>query len=196
MANLMIIIQLSQVFFILGTIFTAMLQSFQHFVIPGLATAFYNFGIILGLIIFSHFLGFGIYGATIGVLIGSILFFLIQIPLLFVTGFRFSPFLVFVPEIGKLFRLMVPRSLTLVISQIAATANVFFASFISARSLVIFDLAQTLAAAPVLLLGQSIAQASFPALSLKSENKEEFLAIFTRSFNQIIYLTLPISAIL
>ena len=61
MANLMIIIQLSQVFFILGTIVTGMLQSFQHFVIPGLANAFYNFGIILGLSIFSNFLGFGIY---------------------------------------------------------------------------------------------------------------------------------------
>ncbi|MBI4091909.1 MAG: polysaccharide biosynthesis C-terminal domain-containing protein, partial [Candidatus Levybacteria bacterium] len=196
MSNLMIIIQLSQVFFILGTVFTAMLQSFQHFVIPGLATAFYNFGIILGLIIFSNFLGFGIYGATIGVLIGSILFFLIQLPLLYVTGFKFSFSPVFVPEIGRLFRLMVPRSLTLVVSQTAAMANVFFASFISARSLVIFDLAQTLALAPVLLLGQSIAQASFPALSLKSSDRREFLSILTSSFNQILYLTLPISALL
>lgn len=196
MANLMIIIQLAQVFFILGTIATAMLQSFQHFVIPGLATAFYNFGIILGLIVFSHFAGFGIYGATIGVLIGSILFFLIQLPLLFITGFKFSLSTIFVPEIGRLFKLMVPRSLTLVISQVAATANVFFASFISARSLVIFDLAQTLAMAPVLLLGQSIAQASFPALSLKSGDRREFLSIFTSSFNQILYLTLPISALL
>src|SRR3972149_364717 len=196
MANLMIIIQLAQVFFILGTIFTAMLQSFQHFVIPGLASAFYNFGIILGLIIFSHFLGVGIYGATIGVLIGAIFFSLIQLPLLAVTGFRFSPSFALTPGIDKLFRLMVPRSLTVIISQIAATANVFFASFLSARSLVIFDLAHTLAMAPVLLLGQSIAQASFPALSLKSGDRREFLSILTSSFNQILYLTLPISALL
>src|SRR3989344_3192073 len=90
MSNLMIIIQLSQVFFILGTIFTAMLQSFQHFVIPGLASAFYNFGIILGLIVFSYFFGFGILGGVIGVLIGSALFFIIQLPLLIRTGFSFS----------------------------------------------------------------------------------------------------------
>jgi len=196
MSNLMIIIQLAQVFFILGTIFTATLQSFQHFVIPGLASAFYNFGIIVGLIVFSHFLGFGIYGATIGVLVGSILFCLAQIPTLDATGFRYSALFTIGPGILKLARLMIPRSMTLIIAQIAATANVFFASFISARSLVIFDLAQTLAAAPVLLLGQSIAQASFPSLSLKSNDKNQFLAIFTSSFNQIIYLTLPISAIL
>jgi len=196
MSRLMIIIQLSQVFFILGTIFTATLQSFQHFVIPGLATAFYNFGIILGLAIFSTFFGIGIYGATVGVLLGSILFCLVQLPALGLTGFRFSALFSVNTGIIRLIKLMIPRSMTLVIGQIAATTNVIFASFISARSLVIFDLAQTLAMAPVLLLGQSIAQASFPSLSLKHNQKEEFRAIFTSSFNQIIYLTLPIAAIL
>lgn len=196
MSNLMIIIQLTQVFFILGTIFTATLQSFQHFVIPGIASAFYNFGIILGLVIFTLFFGLGIYGAAIGVLVGSILFCLVQLPALDVTGFRFSAAFDISSGIIKLSKLMIPRSATLIMGQIAATANVFFASFISARSLVIFDLAQTLAMAPVLLIGQSIAQASFPSLSLKSESKFEFQAIFTSSFNQIIYLTLPISAIL
>jgi len=177
MSRLMVIIQLSQVFFILGTVFTALLQSFQHFVIPGLASAFYNFGIIVGLIIFSSFLGMGIFGAVVGVLIGSILFFLLQIPLLKVTGFKYIPTFSLNTGVLRLLRLMIPRSLTLVLSQIAATTNVFFASFISARSLVIFDLAQVLAMAPVLLLGQSIAQASFPALSFKSEDKKQVHSI-------------------
>lgn len=196
MANLMIIIQLSQVFFILGTIFTASLQSFQHFLIPGVASAFYNFGIILGLIIFSHFLGFGIYGATIGVMMGSIFFFLVQVPLILTTGFRFIPVFSYDATFKKLLKLMVPRSITLVVAQISQTANVFFASFIAARALVVFDLAQTLAMAPVLLLGQSIAQASFPALSLKAGDRKEFLPIFISSFNQVLYLTFPVSAIL
>ena len=196
MSNLMVIIQLAQVFFILGTIFTAVLQSFQHFVIPGIATAFYNLGIILGLIIFTYFMGFGIYGATIGVMIGSLFFCLVQIPLLFFTGFKFSLALRVSQGVKRLTKIMVPRSLTLVVSQVTATANVFFASFISARALVVFDLAQTLAMAPVLLLGQSIAQASFPSLSLKHEDHEGFINIFASSFNQILYLTMPISALL
>lgn len=196
MSNLMIIIQLSQVFFILGTIFTATLQSFQHFLIPGIASAFYNFGIIIGLAIFAMFFGLGIYGATIGVLVGSLLFCLVQLPALDLTGFKFLVIIRYDGAIKKLVRYMIPRSLTLIIAQIAATANLYFASFISARSFVIFDLAQTLGMAPVFLLGQSIAQATFPALSLKSESKEEFLSIFKSSFNQIIYMTLPISAIL
>ncbi|PJA90049.1 MAG: murein biosynthesis integral membrane protein MurJ, partial [Candidatus Levybacteria bacterium CG_4_9_14_3_um_filter_36_7] len=196
MSRLMIIIQLSQLFFILGTVATAILQSFQHFLIPGIASAFYNAGIILGLIIFTSFFGLGIYGATVGVLIGSVLFFLIQLPLLASSGFSFKPSFNMKNGVEKILHLMVPRSATLILSQIAITANVFFASFVSARGLVIFDLAQTLVMAPVLLFGQSIAQASFPALSFKVGDKKEFVSIFTYSFNQILYLTLPISALL
>lgn len=196
MSELMIIIQLSQVFFILGTIITAVLQSFQHFLIPGVASAFYNFGIILGLIVCSSFLGFGIFGAAIGVLIGAVLFFLVQLPLLNTTGFSFHPAVRISNGLKQLTSLMVPRSLTIIVSQLAITANVFFASFISARGLVVLDLAQTLIMAPVLLFGQSIAQASFPSLSLKAENRKEYLAIFMSSFHQIVYLTVPISVLL
>lgn len=195
MSRLMIIIQLAQLFFILGTVVTAVLQSFQHFLIPGIASACYNLGIIIGLAVFTGFFGFGIVGATIGVFIGSLLFFLVQLPLLLSTGFSFSPKVVIEDGVKKLFNLMLPRSFALIIGQIAVTANVFFASFISARGLVVFDLAQTLVMAPVLLFGQSIAQASFPSLSLKTADKKEFVAIFTSSFNQTLYLTLPISVL-
>jgi len=194
MANLIRIIQLSQLFFILGTVATVVLQSYQHFLIPGIATSLYNLGIILGLILFAS--TFGIYGATIGVLIGSLLFFLVQTPLLKKTGFVFRPTLNLQNGVTKIFDLMIPRSITIIIVQLSITANVFFASFLSARSLVVFDLAQTLVMAPVLLFGQSIAQASFPSLALKKENKQEFLSIFLSSFNQILYLTLPVSVLL
>lgn len=91
--------------------------------------------------------------------------------------------------------LMVPRSLTILITQVALSANIFFASFISARSLVPLELSQTLMVAPVLLFGQSIAQASFPSLAQKVGNKKEFMSIFVASFNQILYMTLPISVL-
>lgn len=196
MTNLMRIIQMSQVFFVLGIIFTGILQSFQRFLIPGIASALYNLGIILGIIIFSLWLNIGIVGAAIGVLIGAALFALVQLPLLIKTGFFYIPSFHIDQNIKKIAKLMVPRSFTVLFVQIAMTANVFFASLISARSLVIFDLAQTLMLAPIVLFGQSIAQASFPALSLKNKDKKEFLSIFTSSLNQILYLTLPVSAIL
>lgn len=194
MAQFMIIIQLAQLFFILGTVATAVLQSLQHFLIPGMATAFYNLGIIIGLLLFAPIIG--IYAASIGVVIGSFLFFVIQLPLLFHSGFRYHPTLDLKNGVMKVIHLMVPRSMTLIVTQLAITANVFFASFLGARSLVIFDLAQTLVLAPVVLFGQSIAQASFPALSQKTQDRGTFNHIFVSSLTQILYLTLPISALL
>lgn len=194
MAQFMIVIQLAQLFFILGTVATAVLQSLQHFLIPGIATAFYNLGIILGLLLLAPLIG--IYAASIGVVIGSFLFFIIQIPILLHSGFRYRPILDFKNGVMKVIHLMIPRSMTLIVTQFAITANVFFASFLGARSLVIFDLAQTLVLAPVVLFGQSIAQASFPALSQKTHDKETFTHIFVSSFTQILYLTLPVSALL
>lgn len=196
LANLMVIIQLAQIFFVVGTVFSGILQSFHHFLIPGIASALYNFGIILGIIFLSGFLGFGIYGATVGVVIGAFLFFVVQLPLLAKTGFSFRINFQRTEAIRKIGALMVPRSLTLLTSQLAIIANVFFALQLSARSLVILELAQTLMLAPVILFGQSIAQASFPALSLKAKNPDEFVSIFVSSFNQIMYLTLPVSALL
>lgn len=193
MSQFMIIIQLAQIFFILGTVSTAVLQSLQHFLIPGIATAFYNLGIIVGLLLFVPIIG--IYSATVGVMIGSILFFLVQLPMLLHAGFKYKVTIDMSNGVMKVIRLMIPRSATLIITQLAITANVFFASFLGARSLVIFDLAQTLVLAPVVLFGQSIAQASFPALSQKKNDKNAFDAIFISSFNQILYLTLPLSAL-
>ena len=188
------IIQITQVFFVLGTIFTAMLQSFQHFLIPGIASALYNLGIIIGLVIFVPF--FGIYGAIIGVFIGSFLFCVSQIPLLRKVNYSYHFSFAFRDDIKKFFYLMIPTSLTVMIYQAGTLANVFFANYVSPRSYLIFEFAQTLAVAPVLLFGQSIAQASFPSLALKKNEREEFLSIFISSFNQILYLTLPLSAIL
>lgn len=193
MAQFMIIIQLAQMFFILGTVATAVLQSLQHFLIPGIATAAYNLGIILGLVVFVPFIGF--YSATVGVVIGSVLFFIVQLPLLIHSGFVYKPTIDLKNGTLKVIHLMVPRSATLIVTQLAITGNVFFASFLGARSLVVFDLAQTLVMAPVLLFGQSIAQASFPALSQKKNDKKTFDSIFISSFNQILYLTLPLSVL-
>lgn len=196
MSSLMVIIQLSQVFFVVGTVFSGILQSFQHFLIPGIASALYNLGIIIGITVLSVVFHQGIYGAALGVVIGAFFFFAVQLPMLKGTGFHFSLTFHRDEAVRKIATLMVPRSLTLLVAQVAITANVFFASFTTARGVVILELAQTLMLAPVILFGQSIAQATFPTLALKSREPKEFVSIFVSSLNQILYLTLPISALL
>ncbi len=193
LANLMRIIQLSQFLFLFGTVFTAMLQSFHYFLIPGIANALYNIGIIIGVYLFVPV--FGIYGAAFGVAFGALLFLLVQLPFVVANGYipRFK--LSLNNGVDRVIKLMIPRSMTIAVAQVAITSNVIFASIISARSIVIFDLAMILMAAPIFLFGQSIAQASFPTLSKLKDNLDEFRSVFKSSFNQILYLTLPISAL-
>lgn len=196
MSSLIRIIQFTQVFFVVGVIFTAILQSFQHFLIPGIASSLYNVGIIVGILTLSPFLG--IYGAAIGILLGAILFCAVQLPLVLKTHFKFSFILHARDDVLRFFHLMVPTSFMVITYQVSGLANVFFASFVPPQgtSYAIFEFTQTLALAPVLLFGQSIAQASFPALSQKREDIKSFLSILVISFDQIIYLIMPISAIL
>ncbi len=193
MVNLTRIILFCQVFFILGTIATGMLQSLQHFLLAGLASALYNLGIIVGLLIFAS--TYGIYGAVLGVLLGAFLFFVVQVPLLIRSGYKFIPRLIISSGAIKVLHLMGPRALTSLVIQLVSLANLFFISLISARSMVFFEFASTLMLVPVLLFGQSIAQASFPSLAKKSKNHQEFLNIFVPSFNQILFFALPISAL-
>lgn len=198
MANMMRIIIFGQLFFIVGTFFTALLQSYNHFFIPGIAAALYNLGIIIGVLLFSD--QFGIYSTTIGVLLGGIIFIIVQIPLARKVGFRFQPSIAYIKSDGvkKIGKLMWPRTVAVVLFQIGTVAIGSFISFLSdpGRMNVIFDFAKTLAFAPVALFGQTIAQAAFPVLSREKDKPEEFKSTFINSFNQMLYLVLPVSVLI
>jgi len=98
MANLMRIVIFGQLLFIIGTFFTALLQSYNHFFVPGIAAALYNLGIIIGILVFYPFVG--IYSAAIGVLLGGLIFISVQIPLARKVGFRFKPSFAYIHSDG------------------------------------------------------------------------------------------------
>ncbi|HSA83541.1 MAG TPA: murein biosynthesis integral membrane protein MurJ, partial [Patescibacteria group bacterium] len=198
MANLMRIIIIGQLLFIIGTFFTALLQSYNHFFIPGIAAATYNLGIILGVLLFSQFLG--IYSITAGVILGGLLFVLIQIPMAKRVGFSFIPTMssIVMDGVKKIGHLMWPRTIAISIMQFGTVAVAAFISFLSdpGTKIVVYDFAKTLAFAPVALIGQTIAQAAFPVLSREKERPEEFKTTFLTSFNHVLYLILPISVLI
>ncbi len=197
MANLMRIIIAGQILFIVATFFTALLQSYNHFFVPGIAAALYNLGIIIGVIVLSPVVG--IYSAAIGVVIGSLIFIVVQIPLARQVGFHFTPDFSYIQSEGvkKIGKLMWPRTLSVIIFQLGTLTVASFISFLSnpGRMNVIFDFAQTLAFAPVALFGQTIAQAAFPVLSREKDRPAEFRSTFINSFNQMLYLVLPVSVL-
>lgn len=198
MANLMRIVLIGQILFIIGTFFTALLQSYNHFFIPGIAAACYNLGIITGILLFHSFAG--IYAAPMGVILGALIFVLVQIPLALKVGFSFIPSqdYIFSDGMKKVIKIMWPRTLQTAIFQFGTIAVVALIAFLSepGRMRLLFDYAKTLAFAPVTLFGISIAQAAFPVLSREKDSLPEFRATFISSFNQMLYIILPVSAII
>ena len=200
LANLTRIVIFGEILFIVGSFLSAILQSYNHFFIPGFAAAMYNLGIIIGVVCLSPFLG--IYSAAYGVIIGALLFVLVQIPLSKRMGFSFKPSLSLstIKSSGVLdvLKLIWPRTISIAVFQLGTVITVTLVSFLQdpGRNYVIFDYAQTLAFAPVALIGQAIAQAAFPVLSKEKEKLEDFKVTFVTSFNQMLYLVLPISVLL
>lgn len=196
MVNLTRIIIIAELLFIIGTFFSALLQSYNHFFIPGIAAATYNLGIIFGILFFSKSLN--IFSPAIGAVLGALIFTCIQLPMVKNVGFSFLPSFSFrVNGIPEFIKLMWPRTISIAVFQIGTLLIVALISFLpsSGRSYVIFDYAQTLAFAPIVLFGQTIAQAAFPVLSRERDKIEEFKATFITSFNQMLYLVLPVSAL-
>ncbi len=197
MANLMRIIIVGELLFIIGSFLSAILQSYNHFFIPGIAAAMYNLGIILGIVFLSRPLG--IASAAYGVVLGSLIFILAQIPLAKKIGFSFLPkFTLKAPGVLEVMKLMWPRTISIGVFQAGVLATGALFSFLSdsGRNFAIFNYAQTLAFAPVALFGQTIAQATFPVLSREKERLEDFKATFITSFNQMLYLVLPVSVLI
>jgi len=196
MVNLMRVILLGQMFFLLATFFSTILQSYNHFFISGIAAALYNLGIIIGIVFLSS--RFGIYAPAIGVIFGALIFVLVQLPTVRQIGFSFKPRLS-LKTLGVLevSRLMGPRILSILVLQLGTLITLSLISFLpsSGRNYVIYDFALTLSFAPTVLFGQTIAQAAFPVLSREKERLEDFRSTFITSFNQMLYLILPVSVL-
>lgn len=198
MVNIMRILILSQIIYIIGLFFSAMLQSYNHFFIPGIAAASYNVGVILGVLLLHKYAG--IYAVPLGVIIGAIIFVIVQIPLARKVGFSFTPTLNFFKSKGlqKILMLMWPRTIQVAVQQAGTIILAAIIAFMiePGRMHLLFDSAKTLMFAPVSLVGLSIAQAAFPILSREKNNLDNFKITFTTSFNQMLYLILPISVLI
>lgn len=196
-SNLTRIMLVAQVFFCLSFFISGILQTYQYFIIPAIAPIFYNIGIIAG----TYFLNpiFGIYGAGLGVIIGSALHLLTQIPLTKKINFSYRPKFSFKkPEVKKILSLIPARTLTIGITEIRNLVLTFFTTALGNLSFVIIKLGLTLMTLPVRIFGVPIGQASLPFLS--KEYKEDDLTnlkrILIESINQIAFLAFPASALI
>lgn len=191
------VILFGQIILVVGSFFIGISQSFQRFIIPSLAPVFYNLGIILGIVFLSRY--FGIVGAAYGVVIGALLHMAVQLPLIWNLGFRFKlPPHFFNRGVKEIMQLMSVRTIGLAAEQINETVGLALATLVSVGSVTYLTFAQHLQVVPIGLFGATLAQAALPVLSSEKARGriEEFKMTILTTLHQILFLTLPATAIL
>jgi len=194
-ANLTRIMFLSPIFLGISSILGGILQSFKRFFIYSLAPVMYNVGIIIGALFFAPI--WGIYGLAWGVALGAFMHMLIQIPIVFNLGFRYRPIFNFRDkDVRRLFRMMVPRTMSLAVSQLNLVVITIIATGLISGSLAIFNLANDLASFPIGIFGISFAIAAFPTMSAVAFNKDKLVESFSSTFRQILFFIIPSTVLL
>ncbi|PIZ94807.1 MAG: murein biosynthesis integral membrane protein MurJ [Candidatus Magasanikbacteria bacterium CG_4_10_14_0_2_um_filter_37_12] len=175
-----------------SSVISGVLQSFKSFFIYSLTPIMYNTGIIIGAVFFVPI--FGVPGLAYGVVLGTLLHILIQIPTLYKHGFKYQPLFeyknIFVKKIGKL---MIPRTLGMATGQFNLLAITVIASTLGAGSIAIFNLANNLQYFPIGIIGISFAVAAFPTLSqLVSKGcTDEMVVHLSKTIRQILFFIIP-----
>ncbi|MEK7653162.1 MAG: murein biosynthesis integral membrane protein MurJ [Patescibacteria group bacterium] len=188
---------LSPIFLGLSAIFGSILQSYKRFFIYSLAPIFYNVGIIIGAIYFTRW--WGIYGLAWGVVLGAFIHFIIQVPPSVSLGWRYGfGFNLKNKNVRLVSRLMIPRTLTLVLNQLNFLTVTIIASTLAAGSLAVFNLANNLQSFPLGIFGVSFAVAALPVLSELAARKKinDFVKTFSAAFRQTLFFIAPLSVLL
>jgi putative peptidoglycan lipid II flippase len=197
MVNLTRILLIAQVFFLISNFITAILQVNQIFIIPALSPIVYNLFIILSIFTLAPI--FGIYGVVYGAVVGAFFHFAIQIPVVKRQGFKYK-FIIDtkLKEVHEVFKLMIPRSLSLGLGEIENTVTLFFASGLSIGSISLLNLALQLMYLPSRIFGTTVGQASLPILSKNIARNElkDFRDTVGKILTQSLFIAMPITVII
>ena len=166
--DMMRILLCSTIIFAISGIFSGILNSHQHFLLPALAPIMFDIGILFGVLFLLP--RFGIHGLAIGAVIGAGLHFGIQLPGLFrykmrwrlVFGFRD-------PAFWRVIRLMLPRIGGLGVFALNFLVMNNFASRLSVGSVSALDWGWRLMQIPQTLIGTAMGIVIFPTLAAFSE---------------------------
>ncbi len=198
LAELMRLNLVGTVIFSISGLVMASLQANQHFVLPAMAPSMYNIGQIFGAIFLVP--RFGIHGLVYGVIIGAAMHLLIQLPMLFKFGFRWTPSLdLRHTGLIEALKLMAPRLLTMGGIQIIVLARDNLASRLDQVGAVTsLTYGWMIMQVPETILGTAIATAMLPTLSELAARGDwaGFRSTIERALRVLISLTIPIAAVM
>jgi putative peptidoglycan lipid II flippase len=134
-----------------------------------------------------------------GVVLGALLHMLIQIPTVYSLGYRFQWIVDFKDSgLRKIIKMMIPRTLTLGVTQINLVVITIIASTLTIGSVTIFNFANNLASFPIGIFGISFAIAAFPTLAELASKRtmSKFVESFSLTFRHIMFFIIPSSVFL
>ncbi len=187
------IMLLSVMFFVVSNIVGGVLNAWKKFFSFSLAASFYNFGIILGIVLFYP--RFGLIGLAWGVVLGAASHLLIQLPELYKNAWHYHLVFNWDHNLRKILKLMIPRTIGLAAGQINLVVITMIASTLSSGSIAVFNFANNLQSLPVSLFAVSLAVAVFPTFTqaINENNDKLFVDNFSISVRRLFFLLIPLS---
>jgi len=186
---------LSPIFLGISSVLGGILQSFKRFFVYSLSPIMYNIGIILGALYLVPL--WGVYGLAWGVVIGALMHMLIQLPMVIQLGFKYALNIKFKDKnLKKISIIMIPRTLSLGISQLNLLVITVIASTLTSGSLAVFNFANNLQYFPIGIFGISFAIAAFPTLSAIAFDKKKLIKNFSQTLRQILFFIIPATVLL
>lgn len=183
---------LTAVLFGLGGLLVGILNAKHIFLTPALMPAVYQLGWIFGILVFSPALG--IYGLAWGVVLGSALYLLLQLPALLKLGGKYTFSLGLKnPAVREVMRLMTPRLFGVAIVQLNFWVNIWLASQMAAGSVSAITYGFMLMVMAQAVIAQSTATAAMPTLSAQYAlgQFDEIRATLATTLRGVILLAFP-----
>ncbi len=191
--DLLRILLLTPAIFGLSGLSMGVLHSHRRFLWPALAPTMYWLGMIFGVLVLAP--RWGIYGLAWGAVLGALAHWGVQAPGLWRLPAR-RYWLTWgwdMPEVRRVFRLMVPRWLGVAVVQLNFWINVVLASSMPEGSLTAIQVAWAVMTMPQVVIAQAIAIAALPTFSAQAARGERasLRASLAFTLRGVLFLALP-----
>lgn len=182
------------IFISLGAVAMGMLNSLRAFLVPAFSPALFNICIISAAFFLSPKLTEPIFGIAIGVTIGGLAQFLVQVPSLLRRGMMPSlSFHPFHPGVKKMAWLILPTMIGLSVTQVNVLVNTLLASFLEEGSLTYLFYGMRLVLFPLGIFGVAMGTAILPTLSQQAAKGEleELKKTLAFGLKMVLFIIIP-----
>lgn len=185
------ILLLSPLFFSISYVLGGVLNAHKKFFAYALAPLMYNLAIIIGGLLSPYW---GVEGVAWAVVIGALLHMLVQIPSLKMLQYRYKFVVNFRDKnLRRVIKLMIPRSISLGMTQFVLLFFTRIASTLPTGSISIYTLTNNFQTTPVAIFAASIGTAVFPMLgaAVSEDKPAEYRNLLTQSLKGMFFFMIP-----